>query len=51
MILSKIDNRLSIYRRSKVYLFGVSVAGLKIKSKLEEYGISVTAFVDNDVNK
>jgi Putative capsular polysaccharide synthesis protein. len=51
MILSKIDFELNVYKENKLYLFGASSTGLKVKRELEKYGISITAFIDNDESK
>ncbi|MCM1204367.1 MAG: putative capsular polysaccharide synthesis family protein [Bacteroidales bacterium] len=47
----KIDKDLTIYRKNDVIIFGASGAGLKVKHLLEQYGIEVAAFTDNNVNK
>lgn len=51
MLFSKIDKGLKIYEGKSVYLFGASSAGIRVKKILENYGISITAFVDNNEKK
>lgn len=51
MLFSKIDKGLKTYEGKSVYLFGASSAGIRVKKILENYGISITAFVDNNEKK
>lgn len=48
---SKIDGELSIYKSNQVFLFGASSAGIRVKTILENFGISIKAFVDNSIEK
>jgi Putative capsular polysaccharide synthesis protein. len=51
MVFSKIDGELSIYKENQVFLFGASSSGVWVKEILENFGISITAFIDNNIEK
>ncbi len=46
-----IDKDFKVYSGKKVYLFGASRAGRKVKEILENRGVAVSGFIDNDVRK
>ena len=49
--LSKIDDKLTIYKGSRVVLFGSGKVGREAKQMLEGMGVSVYCFCDNDPSK
>ena len=51
LTFSKIDEELSVYQNNKVVIYGAGIDGKRVKSELEQLGIKVDYFCDNDPEK